>query len=48
MKNINLFVPKFRNEEIFKLQTECLDKGWTGLGFKTNDFEESWKDWARL
>jgi dTDP-4-amino-4,6-dideoxygalactose transaminase len=48
MKNINLFVPKFRNDEIFELQSECLDKGWTGLGFKTNEFEESWKDYTGL
>lgn len=48
MKNINLFVPKFRNEEIFELQQECLDKGWTGLGFKTNEFEELWKTYTSL
>ena len=48
MKNINLFVPKFRNDEIFELQSECLDKGWTGLGFKTNEFEESWKNYTNL
>lgn len=43
MKNINLFVPKFRNQEIFENMTECLDKGWTGLGFKTVEMEEKWK-----
>ena len=37
MKNINLFVPKFCNDEIFELQSECLDKGWIGLGRKNHD-----------
>jgi len=27
MKNLNLFVPKFRNDEIIEHITECLDKG---------------------
>lgn len=46
MRNINLFVPKFRTEEIFSEMKECLDKGWTGLGFKTVEFEESWKKYT--
>ena len=44
MKNINLFIPKFRTEEIFVHMKECLDKGWTGLGFKTVEIEEKWKE----
>lgn len=46
MKNINLFVPKFRTEEIFVHMKECLEKGWTGLGFKTIEFEEKWKQYS--
>lgn len=46
MKNINLFIPKFRTEEIFVHMKECLDKGWTGLGFKTVEIEEKWKDYT--
>ena len=46
MKNINLFVPKFRKQEIFKHMEECLDKGWTGLGFKTVELEEEWKKYT--
>ena len=38
-KNINVFLPKFRKEEILKHIEECLDKGWTGIGFKTVEFE---------
>lgn len=48
MKNINLFVPKFRNDEIQKHINECLDKGWTGLGFKTIEIENLWKDYTKL
>ena len=48
MKNLNLFVPKFRNDEIIEHITECLDKGWTGLGFKTVEIEDRWKDYTKL
>lgn len=44
MNNINLFVPKFRKDEIFKHMSECFDTGWTGLGFKTIEIEEKWKE----
>ena len=37
MKNINLFVPKFCNDDIFELQSEFLDKGSAGLGQKNDD-----------
>jgi dTDP-4-amino-4,6-dideoxygalactose transaminase len=47
-KNINLFVPHFRNDEILDQISECLDKGWTGLGFKTNQIEEEWKKYTGL
>jgi dTDP-4-amino-4,6-dideoxygalactose transaminase len=48
MRNINLFVPTFRNGEITEHITECLDKGWTGLGFKTQKFEEDFKEYTKL
>jgi dTDP-4-amino-4,6-dideoxygalactose transaminase len=44
--NIQLFKPKYRKEEILKEIEECLDLGWTGLGFKTNKFEEAFKKYA--
>lgn len=47
-QNINLFVPKFRTEEIFLHMRECMDIGWTGLGFKTIQFEEEWKKYVDL
>ena len=47
-KNIPLFVPTFRTEECLEEIRECLDKGWTGLGFKTVEFEEKWKEYTGL
>jgi dTDP-4-amino-4,6-dideoxygalactose transaminase len=48
MKNIQLFVPKFRNNEIIEHISTCLDKGWTGLGFKTVEIEHEWKSYTGL
>lgn len=38
-----LFVPKYRIDECLDEIRECFEKGWTGLGFKTIQFEEAWK-----
>ena len=46
--SINVFVPKFHTEEILNEIRECLEKGWTGLGFKTIEFENKWKDYTGL
>ena len=46
--SINVFVPKFRTDEILDEIKICLDRGWTGLGFKTVEFEEKWKEYAGL
>jgi len=43
---IHLFVPTFRVEECLQEIRECLEKGWTGLGFKTGAFEQAWKDYT--
>lgn len=48
MKNIQLFVPKFRKEEIQEHISVCLDRGWTGLGFKTVEIEDKWKEYTNL
>jgi dTDP-4-dehydrorhamnose reductase len=45
---IQLFVPTFRIEECLSEIRECLEKGWTGLGYKTVAFEEAWKAYAGL
>lgn len=48
MEPIQLFVPMFRIEECLAEIRECLEKGWTGLGFKTVQFEEAWKHYTGL
>jgi dTDP-4-amino-4,6-dideoxygalactose transaminase len=45
---IQLFVPKFRIDESLAEIRECLEKGWTGLGFKTVAFEEAWRQYTGL
>lgn len=41
-----LFVPNFRVEETLAEIRECLEKGWTGLGYKTLEIESKWKDYT--
>lgn len=43
-----LFVPKFRVDECLEAIRECLEKGWTGLGFKTVEIENAWKGYTGL
>jgi len=45
---IQLFVPTFRVEETLEEIRECLEKGWTGWGFKTVAFENAWKEYTGL
>ncbi|HEX9943583.1 MAG TPA: DegT/DnrJ/EryC1/StrS family aminotransferase [Thermoanaerobaculia bacterium] len=48
MEPIHLFVPTFRIDESLAEVRECLEKGWTGLGFKTVAFEAAWCEYAGL
>lgn len=48
MKKIQLFVPTFRVDECLEEIRQCLEIGWTGLGFKTTEFEEAWKKYTGL
>lgn len=41
-----LFIPTFETEECLAEIRECLEKGWTGLGYKTVEFEERWKEYT--
>lgn len=45
---IQLFEPKFRIDESLEQIRECLERGWTGLGFKTVEIEEKWKEYTNL
>ena len=43
---IQVLKPKYHVEECLEEIRECLEKGWTGLGFKTVAFEEKWKEYT--
>src|ERR1700677_1356663 len=39
---LQLFTPTFRIDECLAEIRKCMEVGWTGLGFKTTEFEEAW------
>ena len=43
-----MFVPYFRTEDSLEAIRECLERGWTGLGFKTLDIEREWCEYTGL
>lgn len=45
---IQLFKAKYEIDECLAEIRECLEKGWTGLGFKTIEFENAWKAYTGL
>jgi len=48
MKNIQVLKPKYRVDECLSEIKECLDLGWTGMGYKTIEFENLWKTYTGL
>lgn len=44
--SIQVLKPKFEIDECLDAVRECLEKGWTGMGFKTVQFEEDWKKYT--
>lgn len=44
--SIQVLKPKFHVDECLEAVKECLDKGWTGMGFKTVQFEDEWKKYT--
>lgn len=45
---IQLFKAKYEVDECLEQIRECLEVGWTGLGFKTIEFENAWKNYTGL
>ncbi len=45
-RNIQLFKAKYDIEACLKEIRECLEIGWTGIGFKTVEFENKWKEYT--
>lgn len=46
MSTIQVLKPKFHVDECLAQIRECLEKGWTGSGFKTAEFEAKWKEYT--
>lgn len=46
--SVQLFMPTFRVDECLEEIRDCLEKGWTGLGYKTVQFEDKWKEYTGL
>ncbi len=46
MSTIQVLKPKFHIDECLAQVRECLEKGWTGSGFKTVEFETRWKEYT--
>ena len=43
---IQVLKPKFHIDECLSEVRDCLENGWTGMGFKTVQFEEEWKKYT--
>lgn len=41
---IKLFQPNFEIDECLQEIRDCMEKGWTGVGYKTIQFEDDWKE----
>jgi dTDP-4-amino-4,6-dideoxygalactose transaminase len=48
MNKIQVLKPRYRVDECLLEIKECLDIGWTGMGFKTIEFENQWKTYTGL
>ena len=46
MATIQVLKPKFHIDECLEQVRECLEKGWTGSGFKTVELETKWKEYT--
>lgn len=46
MSTIQVLKPKYHIDECLAQIRECLEKGWTGAGFKTAEFETKWKEYT--
>lgn len=46
--SIPLFAPVYDVDKCLSNIKECLEKGWTGQGFKTIEFEEAWKKYTEF
>ncbi len=45
--SIQVLKPKFQIEECLQEIRQCLERGWTGMGFKTVEFEAAWREYTK-
>ena len=45
-EHVKLFIPTFEIDDCLKEIRECLELGWTGAGFKTEEFESLWNNYS--
>lgn len=45
---IQVLKPLYRTDEVLEEIRKCLDIGWTGMGFRTDEIEEKWRDYTGL
>jgi dTDP-4-amino-4,6-dideoxygalactose transaminase len=45
---LNVLKPKYRTREVLDSIKECLDIGWTGMGNKTIEFENKFKEYTQF
>lgn len=44
--SVQVLKPRFEVDECLESVKECLEIGWTGMGFKTVQFEQAWKEYT--
>jgi dTDP-4-amino-4,6-dideoxygalactose transaminase len=47
-ETIQVLKPLYRTEEVLEEIRACLEIGWTGMGFRTDEFEEKWTSYTGL
>jgi len=48
VEKIQVLKPLYRTDEVLEEIRACLEIGWTGAGFKTDEIEEKWRDYTGL
>jgi len=46
--SIQVLTPTFNVEDCLKEIRDCLELGWTGVGYKTIEFENKWKEYTKF
>ena len=45
---IQVLKPYYRTDEVLEEIRTCLELGWTGMGFRTDEFEQKWVEYTGL